>query len=106
MHKRDGSVRSDQELLSELGGRLQRTRLQQNVTQAQLAERAGVSPRTVAAAEAGEDIRLSTLLKLLRALGRLPGLDALLPAPRVSPLELVERKGRERRRARRREDRG
>ena len=95
---------SDQEVLEEVGRRLQRTRLQKNVTQAQLAERAGVSVRTVSAAEAGEDIRLSTLIKLMRAFGRLENLDSLLPEPRVSPLELVERKGRERQRARPRED--
>jgi transcriptional regulator with XRE-family HTH domain len=91
---------SEQEILAEVGRRLQRTRLSQNVTQQQLAKRAGVAPRTVSAAEGGEDIRLSTLVRLLRALGRLGGIDALLPAPQVSPLELVERRGKQRKRAR------
>jgi len=95
---------SEQEILAELGRRLRRTRLSQNVTQQGLAERAGVSQRTVSAAEGGEDIRLSTLVRLLRALHRLEGIDALLPAPQVSPLELAERKGRERQRARGRRD--
>ena len=97
-------VSTDQEVLAQVGQRLQRTRLQQNVTQAQLAERAGVSLRTVSAAEAGEDVRLSTLIRLMRALGRLDNFDALLPPPKASPLELVERRGRERQRARPRGD--
>lgn len=92
---------SDQELLVELGQRIKRIRLQQNLTQAQIAERSGLSIRTVSAAEAGDDVRLSTLIKLLRVLGRLGGLDAWLPSPQVSPLELVERQGKQRRRARR-----
>ena len=91
---------TEHEILIEIGRRLQRTRLSQNVTQQQLARRAGVSPRTVSAAESGEDIRLSTLVRLLRALGRLGGIDALIPAPQVSPLELVERRGKQRQRAR------
>lgn len=95
---------TEQEILSELGRRLKRTRLSQNVTQHELAERAGVSLRTVSAAESGGDIRLSTLVRLLRALGKLGGIDALLPAPQVSPLELVERRGRQRQRARGRRD--
>jgi transcriptional regulator with XRE-family HTH domain len=95
---------SEQEILTEVGRRLKRTRLSQNVTQRDLATRAGVSLRTVSAAERGEDVRLSTLLRMLRALGRLGGIDALLPAPSVSPLELVERRGRQRQRARGRSD--
>jgi transcriptional regulator with XRE-family HTH domain len=95
---------SEQEILTEIGRRLKRTRLSQNVTQQALARRAGVSPRTVSAVEGGEDIRLSTLIRLLRALGRLGGIEALLPAPQVSPLELVERRGKQRQRARGRRD--
>jgi transcriptional regulator with XRE-family HTH domain len=95
---------SEQEILAELGRRLKRTRLSQNVTQQELAERAGVSQRTVSAAESGDDIRLSTLVRLLRALSRLAGIEALLPAPQVSPLELVERHGKQRQRARGRRD--
>jgi transcriptional regulator with XRE-family HTH domain len=95
---------SETEILIELGRRLKRTRLSQNVTQQELAERAGVSPRTVSAVESGDDIRLSTLVRLLRALGRLGGIEALLPAPQISPLELVERRGQQRQRARGRSD--
>ena len=38
---------TDEAVLSELGGRLAQVRLERNLTQAQLAEQAGVSKRTV-----------------------------------------------------------
>ncbi len=92
------------EMLAELGGRLRRFRLQQNLTQAELAREAGISPRTLRNVERGEDTQLTTLLRILRVLGRLDSLDAFLPRPRVSPIELLATRGRERQRARRRRD--
>lgn len=87
------------EILREIGDRLQSYRLQQNLRAADLGARAGVSARTVSRAEAGENTSLESLVKILRALGRLDVLDAFLPVPLVSPLQLAEFRGRERRRA-------
>jgi hypothetical protein len=50
--------------------------------------------------EQGEDVQLSTVIRMLRSLGRLDALDAFLPAPGVSPMELLRTGGRQRRRAR------
>ena len=96
--------KTDGEILKELGGRLRSYRLQMNVTQAELATRAGVSRTTIRDAELGRDSQLSTLVKLLRALGRLGDLDAFLPAPSVSPIQLMKRQGKPRRRARKSAD--
>ena len=90
---------SEPEILIELGHRLRRYRLQQNLTQADLARGAGVGTRTVRNVEAGGDTQLVTLLRILRALGRLDALDAFLPRPGVSPMELLRSGGRERQRA-------
>ncbi len=90
---------SDPEILAELGSRLRRYRLQQNLTQADLARDAGIGTRTVRNVEAGGDTQLVTLLRILRALGRLDALDAFLPRPGVSPMELLRSGGRERQRA-------
>lgn len=95
-----GDVLTDVEIVAEIGRRLQQYRLQQNVTQRALADRAGVSLRTVQNVEAGEDTQLSTMMRLLRALRRLDAIDAFLPEPRVSPIALHESGGRRRRRAR------
>ena len=93
--------RSDttEEILSEIGRRLQRYRLQQNRTVADVATEAGVGARTVERAEAGARPTLETVIRILRALGRLDALDAFLPAPLVSPIQLAELSGRERQRA-------
>ncbi len=95
---------SDPEILAELGRRLRRYRLQQNLTQADLARDAGVSTRTVRNVENGGDTQLGTLLRVLRVLGRLDALDAFLPRPGVSPMELLRAGGRERQRASARRD--
>jgi len=88
------------EVLKEVGTRLRTYRLQMNLSQGNLAVRAGVNRTTIRDAELGKDFQLSTLVKLLRALGRLGDLDALLPAPSVSPIQLMKRQGKPRQRAR------
>lgn len=87
------------EILLELGERLRRYRLQQNRTVADVARDAGLSRISVERAERGGHPTLETLVKILRALGRLEALDAFLPPPLVSPLELARMGGRERQRA-------
>lgn len=94
------SAQTNEEILAELGGRLRRLRLQQNIRQADLARRAGVSTRTVSNLESGADVQLSTVIRLLRALGRLDGLEAFIPPPGISPMELLQAGGRQRKRAR------
>ena len=81
--------RNDTEILRELRGRLRAYRLQQNIPVAELSRRAGLSKTTLTKMETGADFRLGTLLAVLRALGRLDALDALLPPPLVSPLHQV-----------------
>ena len=89
------------EILREVGERLQRFRIQRNVTQAKLAKIAGVGHATVKRAEAGENVRLATIVKILRALGRVEALDSFLPEPLVSPIRLADQRERKRQRARR-----
>jgi transcriptional regulator with XRE-family HTH domain len=88
-----------EEVLREAGGRLKRYRLQQNRTVAEIAKEAGIAVSTVDRAEAGENPTFETVVRILRALGRVDALDAFLPAPLVSPLQLVKLSGRERQRA-------
>jgi len=95
------STDTTEEILREVGARLRSFRLQQNVTQAQLAETAGVGQATVKRAEAGKSIRLESLVKILRALGRVEALDSFLPEALVSPIRLAEERERGRQRARR-----
>lgn len=86
-------------MLAEIGVRLRGYRLQQNMTIEDLAERAGLNRLTVGNAERGKDARLSTITRVLRVLGRLDSLEAFLPPPAVSPMQLLENRGRVRKRA-------
>jgi transcriptional regulator with XRE-family HTH domain len=90
---------SDKAVLDELGARLARTRLEQNVSQEQLASNAGVSKSTVERIETGREVKLTSLVRILRALGRLELLDQLIPEPLPSPIERARIQGRMRRRA-------
>jgi len=92
--------KTDDEILQELGTRLRAYRLQMNLSQGELAVRAGINRTTIRDAELGKDFQLSTMVKLLRGLGRLGDLDAFLPAPSVSPIQLMKRQGKPRQRAR------
>ncbi len=97
----DAGARSDAAILEDLGRRLARERLRLNLTQEELAERAGVSRATVRRLEAGSSTQLANLVRLLRALGLVDRLRLVVDAPPVRPLVELEdeRRGRERRRA-------
>ncbi len=90
---------TDEAVLTELGERLERTRLERNLTQRTLAAEAGVERKAVQRIEAGEPAKLTSLIRVLRALGLLDGLDRLVPEPVPSPIELLKLHGRSRRRA-------
>ncbi|MGD0980798.1 MAG: helix-turn-helix transcriptional regulator [Solirubrobacteraceae bacterium] len=90
---------SEAAILSELGGRLARLRLDRNLTQQELAAEAGVSKETLQRLERGHSVTMNGLLRLLRALDLLEALDALVPEPLPSPIEQLDRAGGQRRRA-------
>jgi transcriptional regulator with XRE-family HTH domain len=89
---------ADQSLLEELGTRLARRRIDAGLTQAALAEEAGVAKRTVERVESGHGAELLTVIRLLRILRLIEGFEALVPEQPPSPLALLKRRGRARRR--------
>src|SRR6185437_7695075 len=89
---------TDEAVLHELGGRFERRRIDANLTQAALAERAGVSKRTVERIEAGQSTDFQLLVRTLRALRLFDELDRLVPDLPQSPMALLKHKGRERKR--------
>jgi len=94
-----GNTLSDDAVLEELGRRLQRHRLDRNITQGSLAREAGISTPTLQRLAAGSSVQFVSLLRILRALGLLDHVDMLVPTLPVRPMELLERKGRRRKRA-------
>jgi transcriptional regulator with XRE-family HTH domain len=94
-----GSQLTDEAVLGELGRRLRQRRLERNLSQLELAAEAGVERKAVQRIEAGESVRVASLVRVLRALGLLEALDRLLPEPVPSPIELVKLRGKRRERA-------
>jgi transcriptional regulator with XRE-family HTH domain len=90
---------TDDAVLAELGTRLERTRLERNLSQRELAAEAGVERKAVQRIEAGEPVKLTSFIRVLRALGLLDALDQLVPEPLPSPIELLKLHGKRRRRA-------
>lgn len=94
-----GTSPGDATILREIGQRLAQRRIELELTQAGLAEEAGVAKRTVERIEAGESTQTATLIRILRRLGLLDNLDALLPLVEPRPLDLLKMQGKQRRRA-------
>jgi transcriptional regulator with XRE-family HTH domain len=84
---------------AELGQHLRSLRLRQNIDQRQFAERAGVALNAVKRLEAGKGATVTSLVKVLRALGREDWLGTLAPQVTVSPLQLLKDKKPVRQRA-------
>ncbi|MGA1837916.1 helix-turn-helix transcriptional regulator [Herbiconiux sp. 11R-BC] len=77
-----------------LGAGIRSLRLSQNLDQATVAARAGVSVRTVKNLEAGRGSSVSTLVRVVRALGRADWLGELQPEVAVSPLRMLAQERR------------
>jgi transcriptional regulator with XRE-family HTH domain len=90
---------SDDSILAELGRRVSRCRIDLSLTQAELAQQAGVSKRTVERLEAGASTQLSNMIRILRVLKLLSNLDQAIPGSGPRPMELLRGKGKPRQRA-------
>lgn len=95
---------TDDAILAEIGERIAARRIELQLTQAAAAEQAGIAKRTLERIEAGHSSQLSSLVRVLRVLDAMPGLDGLIPATGPRPMDLLQRKGKPRQRAPRRRD--
>lgn len=77
------------ELEAKLGGNLRALRLDRNIDQKTLAERAGISLRAVKNLEGGSGSTLKTLMAVLRALNRENWLDTVAPVASINPLMMT-----------------
>ena len=87
---------SDAAILSIVGERIRTERLNQNRTQMEVAKAGGVGVIVIKRLENGQGCLLGNLIRILRSLGKIDQLDALLPEPGISPLELARFSGRHR----------
>ncbi len=90
---------ADAAILAEIGERISRRRIELGLSQANLAEQAGIAKRTVERIEAGGSTQMVSMIRVFRVLGLLPGLDHLIPDAAPRPIDLLKRKGKVRQRA-------
>lgn len=88
----DMQFKSPQELQTELGRRMRQLRLSRNIDQRTVAEKAGVTRAALQNLEAGRGSSVKTLLRILKALNYLEGIEMLAPEPTVNPLALLRTK--------------
>ena len=77
------------ELQTVLGERLRRLRLNRNLDQRTTAEKAGISEKALRNLEGGRGSTVETLLRVLKALDHLQGIEMLAPEISVNPLDLL-----------------
>ncbi|RPH38639.1 MAG: XRE family transcriptional regulator, partial [Desulfobulbaceae bacterium] len=90
---------TDEAVLETVGRRIAEQRLPRNLTQDEVAIRAGVSKSTVVRLEDGHSTQLVNLVRILRALDLLIHLEALIPRVPANPLDLIKLQGKTRQRA-------
>tara|TARA_R110001592_G_scaffold116041_1_gene316802 strand:- start:1319 stop:1648 length:330 start_codon:yes stop_codon:yes gene_type:complete len=94
----EASKKTPVALAEELGERLRQARLNSDLTQVEVAERAGVSRKIVLNAEKGK-AQLESFVAIMLALNLSEQLDLFLPRPQVSPVQLIKLQGKKRQRA-------
>ncbi|MCH7672091.1 MAG: helix-turn-helix transcriptional regulator [Proteobacteria bacterium] len=89
--------RSPAAIANELGDRLKQARLNNNLTQVEVAELAGVTRKTVLNAEKGK-VQIEAFIAIMSALNLTEQLDRFLPKQDISPIQLSKllRKTRQR----------
>lgn len=90
---------TDTTIVGQLGRYLRHVRLQQNTSQAQLADKAGLNRWTISKIENGEPVTLMSLIQILRALDSLHVLNAFEVSDEISPLEYAKLKKQQKQRA-------
>jgi transcriptional regulator with XRE-family HTH domain len=81
---------SDTALLATIGAFVKHKRVEQNKTQAQLAQDAGINRSTLSLFENGDSSNMLTFIQVMRALKLLPMLNEFQVTKQLSPLLLAK----------------
>ena len=80
---------TDREAMQQVGARLRALRRAQETSILEAAAATGLSRMTISRAEHGDNPTLLTIVRLLRAYGRLAALEGFIPEASVSPVALL-----------------
>lgn len=91
---------SDNAVLLQIGQFVQQARLQQNKSQQQVADAAGINRSTLSQVENGRGGTLISLIQILRVLNQMSFLKVFQVEEKVSPIYLAKQEMKKRKRAR------
>ena len=83
-------ILTDPELCNRIAAKIKTVRLKQNMSQAELADKSGVSISTIKRMEDGEVKNFESLIRVLRTLGKLDIFVPLVEEEQLSPNEYYE----------------
>ena len=90
---------SDKSILETIGAFIKHNRLEQNKSQKQLAEEAGINRSTLIDFEQGKNSNIITLIQILRVLNLLYILEHFRVQQQISPIQLAKLEQNKRQRA-------
>ena len=90
---------SDDAIIQTIGDFVKHHRLQQNITQKNLAEKAGINRTTLSDLELGKRSQLITLIQVLRILNKLHVFESFEVKQQISPIKLAEMEMKKRQKA-------
>ena len=99
MVKNNINTMSDNAIVGTIGTFIKHHRLEQNKTQSQLAEEAGINRSTLVEFEKGMRSNIITFIQLLRALNLLHVMEQFKITTQISPIQLAEMEQAKRKRA-------
>ncbi len=94
------SLKSIDEYLLDLGARIKKARIASDLTQKELAQKAGIPLSTYRRFEQKGAGSMKDFVKICIALGRIGEFENLLSAPPYSPVEAYEKRTKEKQRVR------
>ncbi len=89
---------TEQSIAAEIGRRIEQMRLEQNLTQQQVADEIGLSRVSYRKLVSGA-AKFENIIAVLRVLGRLDLVEQFVPETTFSPMQQLKLKGKKRRRA-------
>jgi len=96
---KDWVVMSDNALSETIGNFVKYHRLNQNITQEEVAKAAGISRSTLSLLEKGQKITLNSLIKVLRVFDLLYIMDVFKVKEEINPIEYAKLQKNKRKRA-------
>ena len=102
LEQMDWKTLSNPAIMIEIGKRLKSYRIRKNLSQKELASRAGISTLSVQNLEKGRFVTMVTFISILRMLKLLGNIETLVPELPISPVELLKLKGKTRKRVKKR----